>query len=69
MRFLQNRRHTWHAGSVTLFNTHEIAVMSGLAVADRLGAPYPFSHDKLATQQFDTYLKLAHGLFARRRPA
>jgi hypothetical protein len=24
---------------------------AGLAVADRLGAPYPFSHDKLATQQ------------------
>ncbi|PSC67108.1 flavincontaining amine [Micractinium conductrix] len=63
---LQGRRRTWFAGAYTLFNTHEIATMSGLAVADRLGAPYPFPHDKLAAQQFDTYLRIAHGPFARR---
>jgi hypothetical protein len=40
---------------------------TGLAAAERLGAPYPFAHDQLATQQFDTYLSLAHGLFVRRR--
>jgi predicted NAD/FAD-binding protein len=67
VRFLQGKRRTWFAGSYTLFNTHEIAVMSGLAVAERLGAPYPFSHDALATQQFDTYLRLAHGFFVRRK--
>lgn len=67
VRFLQGKKHTWYAGSYTLFNTHEIAVMSGLAAAERLGAKYPFGHDKLATQQFDTYLKLAHGMFVRRR--
>ena len=39
----------------------------GLAVAERLGAPYPFADDPLATAQFDTYLKLCHGLFVRRR--
>ena len=39
---------------------------AGLAVAERLGAPYPFAHDPLAVQQFDTYLRLAHGPFARR---
>ncbi|KAI7841052.1 hypothetical protein COHA_005280 [Chlorella ohadii] len=63
---LQGRRHAWYCGAYTLFNTHEIATMSGLAVAERLGAPYPFGHDKLAAQQFDTYLRLAHGPFARR---
>lgn len=63
---LQGRQHTWYCGAYTLFNTHEIATMSGLAVAERLGAPYPFGHDKLAAQQFDMYLRLAHGPFARR---
>lgn len=104
---LQGKRRTWYAGAFTLFNTHEIATMSGeagspwpwpglgepmrcsfsadgrashighashahlpatasasrqptlraflprvgLAVAERLGAPYPFAHDSLATQQ------------------
>lgn len=69
VQFLQGRRHTWFAGGYTLFNTHEIATMSGLAVADRLGAPYPFAHDKLAEQQFDSFMKVAHGLFVRRAPA
>lgn len=67
VRFIQGRKGTWYSGSYTLFNTHEIAVMSGLAAADRLGADYPFGFDPLAAQQFDMYLKLAHGLFARRR--
>ena len=50
------------AGAYTLFNTHEIATMSGLAVADRLGAPYPFPHDKLAAQQVGRVgQRLAHG--------
>lgn len=65
MRFLQGRQHTWYAGSYTLFNTHEMAVISGFAVAVRLGAKYPFEHDKLATKQFDQYLKFSHG-FKRR---
>jgi hypothetical protein len=29
VQFLQGRRHTWFAGGYTLFNTHEIATMSG----------------------------------------
>ena len=31
VRFIQARRHTWYAGAYTLFNTHEIATMSGAA--------------------------------------
>lgn len=65
VRFLQGHKHTWYAGSYTLFNTHEIAVMSGLAAADRLGAPYPFKDDPFAYKQFKTYFRLAHGMFAR----
>lgn len=55
-----------YIGAYTLFGTHEIAVMSGLAVAERLGAPYPFAHDPLAAQQFDTYLSIAHGTRRKR---
>ena len=45
----------------------EIAVMSGLAAAERLGAEYPFASDKLAASQFDMFLSLAHGR-RRNRP-
>jgi hypothetical protein len=31
VRFLQGSQHTWYAGAYTLFNTHEIATMSGEA--------------------------------------
>ncbi|CAF0908811.1 unnamed protein product [Brachionus calyciflorus] len=61
MRFLQGKKHTWFCGSYTLFNTHEMAVISGFAVAVRLGAKYPFTYDELATKQFDQYLKFSHG--------
>lgn len=66
VRWLQGTKHTWYAGAYTLFNTHEIAVMSGLAAADRLGAPYPFSNDALAAAQYQTYFNMAHGLFVRK---
>lgn len=60
-RFVQGKLHSWYAGSYTLANTHEIAMISGLAVAHRLGAPYPFADDKLARLQFEVYLGLIHG--------
>lgn len=63
----QGKRHTHYAGSYTLINTQEIAMMSGLAAAERLGADYPFPDDRLAALQFDMYLKVAHGFTARRR--
>lgn len=69
VRFLQGRKHTWYAGSYTLFNTHEIAVMSGFAAADRLGATYPYKDDPFAYKQFKTYFRLAHGVFARLHPS
>jgi len=69
LRFIQGKRNAYYAGSYTLFNTHEIAVISGLAAAERLGALYPFADDELATMQFDLYLKIAYGFFTRRRKA
>lgn len=62
---LQGRNRCWYAGAYTLINTHEIAVMSGLAAADRLGAPYPFGDDPLAKSQYSTYFKVAHGFWTR----
>lgn len=67
VRFLQGRQHTWYAGSWTLFNTHELAIISGLAVAQRLGADYPFEHDHLAALQFDNLMKISHGIDRHRR--
>ena len=60
-RFVQGRRRTLYAGSYTLVNTHEIAVVSGLAAAARLGAEYPFGDDDLAAMQYDQYCSIIHG--------
>ena len=57
---LQGRKRTWFAGSWTLFNTHDIAISSGLAAAERLGAPYPFAHNPLAAATYDTVLGASH---------
>jgi len=61
VRFIQGKRNTWFCGGYTMFNTHEMAIMSGLAVAERLGAPYPFEEDVLAMKQFDQLLAVSHG--------
>ena len=55
---------TFFAGAYTLANTQEVAVMSGLAAAWRLGAEYPAmcASDAAAAAQFDTYLAVAHGM-------
>lgn len=62
MRFVQKQdSHYIYAGAYTMFNTHEIACVSGLAAAHRLGAPYPFEKDPLAVKQFDLYMNYVHG--------
>jgi len=60
-RFIQGTKNTMYAGSYTLVNTHEIATISGLAAAARIGAEYPFGYDKLAKKQFDGYSFVVHG--------
>ena len=54
---------TWHCGAWTAVNTHEIAIVSGLAIAQRLGAAYPFADDELASHQFNLYMFVAHEIF------
>ncbi|WP_437618607.1 FAD-dependent oxidoreductase [Sorangium sp. So ce1151] len=61
LRFIQGRRRTCFAGGYTLMNTHEHAVVSGLAAAERLGAPYPFADDPAARAQFELYRRAVHG--------
>eukprot|EP00741_Cyanophora_paradoxa_P006042 tig00000981_g5860.t1 len=61
VRTIQDSGGVYYAGAWTLFNTHEVAIISGLAAAHRLGAPYPFASDPLARKQFEMYLSLIHG--------
>lgn len=67
--FLQGKKHTRFAGSWTLVNAHEIAVMSGIAAAVNLGAEYPedLENDKFALLCFRLYYLLAYGTWYRRR--
>jgi len=60
-----NQTHTYYAGSWMLINTHDIAVASGLAVADRLGAPYPFADNQLAFDAYKTFWVVGHGMNRR----
>lgn len=63
MRFIQRENpQIFYAGAYTMFNTHEIACISGLAAAHQLGAEYPFADDALAVQQFDLYLNFVYGI-------
>ena len=59
-RFLQGRRRTWHCGAHTLVNSQETCFVTGLAVARRFGADYPFD-DSEARKWFNFYGRTLHG--------
>ncbi|CAF4654375.1 unnamed protein product, partial [Rotaria sp. Silwood2] len=62
IRFIQEENsNILYAGAYTMFNTHEIACISGLAAAHELGATYPFEKDPLAVKQFDLYMNFVYG--------
>ncbi|CAF4219846.1 unnamed protein product [Rotaria socialis] len=62
LRFLQKENPTiFYAGAYTMFSTHEIACISGLAAAHELGALYPFEKDALTVKQFDLSMNCVHG--------
>jgi hypothetical protein len=42
----------WFCGQDTSLTGHEGALVSGLVIADRLGAPYPFAANPVARIQF-----------------
>lgn len=67
--FLQAKKRTRFAGSWTLVNAHEVAIMSGLAAAVDLGADYPedLENDKFAFLCFRLYYLLSYGKWYRRK--
>jgi hypothetical protein len=66
LMFVNGRRGTLFAGSWTLVNMHEVACVSGVAAAWRLGAAYEV-FDGYAETFFSRYLGLCHGVWYRRR--
>ncbi|KAK8151796.1 hypothetical protein IWX90DRAFT_419307 [Phyllosticta citrichinensis] len=66
---LQGRRRTRFAGSWTLVNAHETAVISGIAAAVDLGAAYPedLERDRFALLAFRCYYALVFGKWYRRK--
>ena len=69
LMFLQGKRHTRFAGSWTMLNAHEVAVMSGIGAAVNMGADYPedLERDKFAFLAFRLYYLLVYGRWYRRR--
>lgn len=69
MMFLQAKKSTRFAGSWTLVNAHEVAIMSGIAAAVDLGAKYPedLENDKFALLCFRLYYLLVYGKWYKRR--
>ena len=61
MMFLNGKNSTFFAGSWTLVNMHEMACVSGIAAAYRLGAEYE-RFDDLAEDLFKKYLLISHGV-------
>ncbi|KAI9844110.1 MAG: hypothetical protein M1837_005824 [Sclerophora amabilis] len=61
MMFLNGKNRTWFAGSWTLVNMHELACVSGIAAAYRLGAEYE-RFDDFAEDFFSKYLLISHGV-------
>ncbi|KAA8899635.1 FAD/NAD(P)-binding domain-containing protein [Sphaerosporella brunnea] len=63
-------RRTLFAGSWTLVNCHEVAVISGMAAAFRLGADYPqeMRDDRVGWNAFWGYCLLVHGMWVKGGP-
>jgi predicted NAD/FAD-binding protein len=52
---VQGLHNMWYAGVDFTLNFHEHALVSGLIIAHKLGAGYPFQHDSLAKGTFINY--------------
>lgn len=65
LRRIQGRRGIYYCSSYTTpGNGHDLSLLSGLAVAAALGAPYPFAEDAAARQDFE---HLYRWMFGRRK--
>lgn len=65
MMWINGRKKTLFAGSWTLVNMHELACVSGIAAAYRLGAEY-VKFDDFAEDFFKKYLLLSHGVIYKK---
>lgn len=65
MMFLNGKNRTYFAGSWTMVNMHEMACVSGIAAAYRLGAEYK-KFDDFAEELFSKYLLVSHGVWYKR---
>ncbi|KAI9884128.1 MAG: hypothetical protein M1823_004100 [Watsoniomyces obsoletus] len=65
MMFINGRNHTCFAGAWTLVNMHEMACVSGIAAAYRLGAEYR-KFDDFAEDLFKKYLLVSHGVIYKK---
>jgi predicted NAD/FAD-binding protein len=65
---IQGKRRTWFCGEYAgMYGGHESSIVTGLAVATALGAPYPFKDDAAASRVFyDT--AVTHMRIVRGRP-
>ena len=61
MMFINGKNSTFFGGSWTLVNMHELACVSGIAAAYRMGAEYEV-FDDFAETFFKEYLLLSHGV-------
>jgi predicted NAD/FAD-binding protein len=50
---IQGRARTWFCGAYTILGIHEAALVSGMAVAEALGARYPFAGVPLAAANYE----------------
>ncbi|KAE8154593.1 hypothetical protein BDV25DRAFT_171805 [Aspergillus avenaceus] len=65
MMFINGKNRTLYAGAWTMVNMHEIACVSGIAAAYRLGAEYE-AFDDFAEDFLAKYLLLSHGVRYKR---
>ncbi|KAL4922663.1 hypothetical protein BDW62DRAFT_196669 [Aspergillus aurantiobrunneus] len=61
MMFINGKNRTLFAGAWTMVNMHEVACISGIAAAYRLGASYKHFND-FAQGLFSKYLLVCHGV-------
>ncbi|KAJ5238989.1 hypothetical protein N7468_003608 [Penicillium chermesinum] len=67
MMFINGQNRTLYAGAWTMVNMHEIACISGIAAAYRLGADYE-QFDDFAEDFFSKYLLVCHGTRYKKKP-
>jgi predicted NAD/FAD-binding protein len=66
-RYLQGRDGLYYCGSyATPGNGHDLSLLSGLVVAEQLGAPYPFAGDREAWGDFCRLRRMMLGRVRRR---